>query len=91
MGLNGVKMELCAAEFYGISGMFFDKITLYQILTFIYNLRATTFFVFFSENEVFAPLSHKFLPKLDLFLQKTVLKFTISDLVRIISDLVLIT
>ena len=63
---------------------FFDKITGFEILTFLHNSRATKKVVFFPKTAFFAPKSHFFTPK-------PAEKFTTSDLRKTTSDLVLTT
>ena len=63
---------------------FFDKITGFEILTFLHNSRATKKVVFFPKTAVFALKSHFFAPKPEE-------KFTTSDLLKTTSEVILTT
>ena len=64
--------------------IFFDKITGFEILTFLYNFGATKKVVFFSKSAIFALKSHFFAPK-------SAEKFTTSDLRKTTSEVILTT
>ena len=63
---------------------FFDKITGFEILTFLYSFGTTKKVVIFSKNAIFAPKSH-------FFAQKPTEKFTTSELRKTTSEVILTT
>ena len=70
---------------------FSDKITYFNVLTFIHNSRATKKVVFFSKNEVFAPKSHFSSQKSDFKFPTSDFRKTTSEVILTTSDLVLTT